>query len=265
MPAPDATAEVLGHVDVRSGTLLVFDFGLIGAFAEKGSAKAAAIAAFETGKTELPVHGYVNAVMVRNVPAGRYPVTGTRLTEGELAGGRAQVMIEFAAGTSSRVVDLGKVAVDCARIGMFDVEAIDHWNESEPTDGLADVAFWGRDGEEVARRFEAPTLESNQYGFVNLPVADAVTLAQKLDALRSEGELRFAFDFRPHTDSFAILSQIRANASEAGCIEIGGYGVTGFMTGWGDGFFPALLEVDEADRPLRLTIDLAPTDAADDD
>ncbi len=251
--------ERIGHVDVTSGTLLVFDFGLIGAFAEPGSAKAAATAALEMGKTEVPVHGYVNGVMVRGITPGRYDVSCERVEDDEFAGLRSTVVIDVSGSDrpASRRVPLGTVAVDCARIGVFDVEAIEHWNESESVDGRADIVFWGGDGEAVAARFDAPEVEDGTYGFVDLPVAEAAAIGERLHALRETRELRFAFDFRPHSDPFFLLRLIRASETESGTIEVGGHAVCGFMTTWGDGFFPATLEVDEEDRPLRVVVELA--------
>jgi hypothetical protein len=254
--------ESLGHVDVTSGVLLVFDFGLIDAFEAAGSAKAAAVAAFELGKTELPVRDYVNAIMVRGVMPGRYPVSCERLVEGELAGLRRIVTIDFSGDDrlAARTVELGDVPVDCARIGVFDVDAIDHWNHTQPGDGRADIVFWGRDEERLAERFQAPRLEDGTFGFVDCPFDEALATADELQALRASGELRFAFDFRPHTDAFFLLAQLRKNPTEAGVIEVGGHAVCGFMTTWGDGFFPATLELDSEDRPLRCIINFVTED-----
>lgn len=250
------TKESLGHVDVTSGDLFVFDFGLISAFEAAGSAKAAAIAAFEMGKTVVPVHDYVNAIMVRGITPGRYPVSCERLDEGDFPGLRRAVTIEFAGDDrlAARTVELGDIPVDRGRLGVFDVDAIDHWNHTKAVDGRADTVFWGRDEEEVAERFGAPRLEEGVFGFIDLPFDEALAIADQLHALRESGEFRFAFDFRPHTDDFFLLAQMRKNPTEAGLIEVGGHAVCGFLTTWGDGFFPATLELDADDRPLRCII-----------
>jgi hypothetical protein len=248
--------ELLGHVDVTSGTLLIFDFGVIGAFAEPGAARAATTAALEMGKTEVPIHGYVTGVMVRGVVPGRYAVSSERLLDGDFAGLRRVVTIDLAGDRSPavRTVALGNVAVDCARMGIFDVDAIEGFDCTTPVDGLADVVLWGGDGDEVAERFAAPRLEDGTFGFVDLPVEEALAIARRLDALRTERVLRFAFDLRPHTDDFFLLGQIRKSPSESGTIEVGGQAVCGFMTTWGDGFFPASLELGDGDRPLRVVV-----------
>lgn len=252
-------ATPIGHVDVTSGTLLVFDFGLIGVFEEKGSAKAQTVAAFEMGQTELAIHGYVTGVAVRGLTPGRYPISCDRLDDGDFAGLRRSITIDFASAgkKAARTIELGNVFVDCARIGVFDVSAIDAWNHVSPTDGRADIVFWGLHGAEVATRFEAPQLPDGNYGFVDRPVDEAIAVAEKLRVLRETGELRFAFDFRPHTDDFFLLREIRTSAAEAGTIAVGGQTVCGLMTTWGDGLFPATLEVDENDTPLRCMVTFA--------
>ena len=40
-------------------------------------------------------------------------------------------------------------------------------------------------------------------------------------------------------------------------VAVGGHAVCGLMTTWGDGLFPATLDVDESDKPLRCTITFA--------
>ncbi len=251
--------ETLGQVDVTSGTLLVFDFGLIEAFAASGSAKAAASAALAQGKTIVPVQGYVNAVMVRGITPGCYPVWCERLADGDFPGLRGTVTLDFASKgrRAARIVELGEIPVDCARIGFFDLDAIDHWNHAHAVDGLADTVFWGRDEKQIAERFKAPELDDGTFGFVDLPFDEALALADQMDELRKQGELRFAFDFRPHTDAYVMLAQFRKNANAAGVVEVGGHVVCGFNTTWGDGYFPATLELDAADKPLRCVIRFA--------
>jgi hypothetical protein len=254
--------ERIGHVDVKSGTLLAFDFGLITAFeGDANAAKAAVVAALEAGKSEFEHEG-VEGVYVRGVPPGRYPVFSETLDDGEFEGMRKAVTIELAEGVkAAKTVELGSVPVDMARLGVFDVDAVPHWNENEPADGKADIVFWGLHEEEVAKRFEAPKVDDDSYGFVDRPVAEAAAIGQKLDALRETGELRFAYDFRPHTHPYFLLAQIRANDNEAGVLDVGGYDCCGFMTTWGDGVFPVRLELDEAGKPLRCTILFATEDA----
>jgi hypothetical protein len=258
--------ERIGHVDVKSGALFICDFGLLGAFGDEPKRAREAVEAALAKKATEVEHEGVEAVLVDGIAPGRYDVWSEPLDDEE--GMRRAVTIDFSpAGasatsvTSARTIELGSVPVDMARLGVLDVRAIEHWNESEPADGRADVVFWGLHEEEVAKRVEAPKLDDDTYGFVDLAVRDAVVIGQRLEALREGGELRFAFDFRPHTHPFFLLAQIRESEGEAGVIEVGGHAVCGFMTTWGDGVFPVTLDVDGENKPIRVTITLATDEA----
>ena len=255
--------ERIGHIDVKSGALFVCDFGLLGAFGDEPKrARAAVEAALTKSETEVEHEG-VEAVLVSGITPGRYDVWSEPTDDDE--GLRRAVTIDFVSAgktvTTARTIELGSVPVDMARIGVMDVGAIEHWNEGEPADGRADVVFWGLHEEEVAKRVEAPKLDDDTYGFVDLVVRDAVVIGSRLEALRQTGELRFAFDFRPHTHPFFLLAQIRDSGNEAGVIDVGGHAMCGFMTTWGDGVFPVTLEVDAEDKPIRCTITLATEEA----
>jgi hypothetical protein len=255
--------EKIGHVDVKSGTLFICDFGLLGAFGDEPKGVRGAVdAAIAKSETEVE-HAGVAAVVVNGIAPGRYVVWSDPTDDDE--GLRRAVTIDFAPAeksvTTARTIELGSVPVDMARLGVMDVGAIEHWNEAEPADGRADVVFWGLHEEEVAKRVEASKLDDDTYGFIDLPVRDAVLVGQRLEGLRRSGELRFAFDFRPHTHPFFLLAQIRESDAEAGVIEVGGHAMCGFMTTWGDGVFPVTLEVDAENQPIRCTITLATEEA----
>jgi len=254
--------HLLGHVDVKSGALLLVDFGLVAAFGAPGAARAAADAAHAAGTSEIE-QGGVRGVVVRDVPPGRYPVMGELVPSGEFEGLRRVVTIEIAPKKQAkRRVALGSIPVDMARIGAFDLDAVERWNEEAPADGKADIVFWGLHEEEVARRFQAPKLAEDEiYGFVDRPIAEASAIGLELHALREAGELRFAYDFRPHTHPYFLLAQIRASEEEAGVIDVGGYDVCGFTTTWGDGVFPVTVEVDDAGKPIRVAVFFATDDA----
>jgi hypothetical protein len=255
--------EKIGHVDVKSGVLFICDFGVLGVFGEEPkAARVATDAALARNETEVDYAG-MEAVVVSGIAPGRYDVWSDPTDDDE--GLRRAVTIEFAAAEKNvgptRTIELGSVPVDMARLGLMDVAAVEHWNEAEPADGRADVVFWGLHEEEVAKRVEASKLDDDTYGFVDLPVRDAVLVGQRLDGLRREGELRFAFDFRPHTHPFFLLAQIRDSASESGVIDVGGHAMCGFMTTWGDGVFPVTVDVDAENQPIRCTITLATEEA----
>lgn len=254
--------SAIGHVDVKSGKLLLFDFGLIAGFEGPSAAKDAVIAALEAGQTQIE-HEVIVGVVVQGVAPGRYTVYSEPYVSEDFEGLRRAVTIDFSQAPSVKTIELGNIGVDCARIGVFDVDAVGPFNHEEATDGKADIVFWGLHEDEVAKRFEAPAIEGTGYGFVDLPVERAIAIGEKLQALRESGELRFAFDFRPHTDDYALLAQIRASDDESGTIDVGGLAVCGFMTSWGDGFFPVRLDVDAQGAPVRCTITFATEEALD--
>ena len=176
------TNQRLGHVDVKGGALVLVDFGLAAAFAAPGAARAAADAALAAGKSAFELGG-VSAVVVRDVPPGRYPVVCELVPSGEFEGMRRSIAIELVPKKkAARRVALGAVPVDMARIGLFDVDALERWNEEAPADGKADIVFWGLHEEEVARRFQAPKVENDVYGFVDRPIAEASAIGLELHA-----------------------------------------------------------------------------------
>ncbi len=253
--------EPLGHVTIRSGILCIVDFGMAGAFSGDPSGAAAARASIQRGAHAF-VHNGVPAIAVPNIPPGRYPVASLRFDQGDYAGLRQAVMIDLVPNpVAAKTLEVGRVVVDNARIGIFDVDALEHWNDDRPVDGLADVVFWGLHETEVAARFRAPKLGSDGSGFTNLPVAQAEAIARDLDALKQSGQFRFAWDFRPHTHPYYLLAQMRKHANEAGILQVGGYGSCGFSTSWGDGEFPVMLDLDSAGRPIRCGIAFATPEA----
>ncbi len=252
--------EQLGHVDVKSGILCVLDFGMAAAFAGPSGAQAVRGAVQKGGYAFE--HEGAPGIAVPHLPPGRYPVSSVRLDDGPFRGLRQAVMVDFVPNPRpARTIELGKVLVDHARLGFFDVDALGAWNEEQPVDGMADVVFWGLHEREVAQRFNAPKLGEDGSGFKNLPVAQAEAIGRDLEAAKSSGQLRFAWDFRPHTHPYYLLSQIRGNANEAGVLDVGGFGVCGFMTSWGDGEFPVMIDLDEQNRPIRCGIFFATNEA----
>jgi hypothetical protein len=257
------SVEALGHVTIKSGILCVVDFGMAGAFSGDKGGAAAARAALACGGNAF-VHADVPAIAVPNLPPGRYPVSAIRFDDGEFAGLRQAVTVDLVPDpVAARTIVLGRVLVDNARLGLFDIDALEHWNDDNPVDGLADIVFWGLHENEVAARFRAPKLGEDGSGFVNLPVAQAESIARDLDAAKQSGEFRFAWDFRPHTHPYYLLAQIRKHKNEAGILLVGGFGCCGFATSWGDGEFPVMLDLDASGRPIRCGISFATVEAAD--
>jgi hypothetical protein len=253
--------EQLGHVDVKSGVLCVLDFGMAGAFSGSPAGAQAARQTVQRGAYSF-THEGVPAIAVPHLPPGRYPVSSVRLDDGPFKGMRQAVMVDFVPNPqAARTIELGRVVVDNARIGLFDADALGAWNENESADGLADVVFWGLHEKEVAARFNAKSLGSDGSGFQNLPVAHAEAIARDLEAAKASGQFRFAWDFRPHTHPFYLLAQLRKNANEGGVLDVGGFAVCGFMTSWGDGEFPVLIDLDAQNRPVRCGLFFATNEA----
>jgi hypothetical protein len=250
--------ESLGYVTSRSGALLVADFGLFGAW--EGQPPGNAIrAALSQGRYDFE-HLGVPGVAIPHVPRDRQlPVSGLRIDAGPFVGLWQAIFVDFVDQPhAARTVEAGRIIVDAARAGFFDVDAVAAWQHDVPVDGRADVAFWGLHAEEVARRFNAGRLEEDAFGWMDLPIQQAQQAAQALDALRNTGELRFAYDFRPHSHHYVLMKQVRSRPTESGVIGIGGQqAVCGFMTSWGDGEFPVMLDFDEAGTLTRCGIFLA--------
>lgn len=210
---------------------------------------------------EVPFHG-VWGVAIRGVPVERrLPVYGARMPDGPDAGRWHSVWVELAPDEPTRSVEAGYVLVDEARLMFADPVALNGWKSDEAMDGLADLAFWGRDAATVANRIGAPILESASgrdiFGWADLPVAEVVELGRRLHELHNDPLLKFAFDFRPHDDHHRVLAQARANATESGTIEVAGLEVTGFFTTWGDGAFPVYRDLAPDGHACRLRVELA--------
>lgn len=253
--------ESLGHVDVKSGLLCVLDFGMAGAFSGSAAGGQSARQAAQGGAYGF-THDDVPVIVVPHLPPGRYPVSSVRIDEGPFKGMRQAVTVDFVPNPqAARTIELGKVLVDNARIGLFDADALGAWNEEHSADGLADIVFWGLHENEVAARFNAPRVGDDGFGFQNLPVAHAEAIARDLDVVKSGGQFRFAWDFRPHTHPFYLLRQIRKTEAEAGVLDVGGFAVCGFMTSWGDGEFPVLIDLDAQNRPVRCGLFFATNEA----
>jgi len=71
----------------------------------------------------------------------------------------------------------------------------------------------------------------------------------------------FAWDYRPHSHHHTVLSQARTSATESGTVDVGGGDrCSGFMTGWGDGAFPVIVERDAGGALVRVRVQLGDDD-----
>ncbi|MGC4079424.1 MAG: hypothetical protein QM702_20770 [Rubrivivax sp.] len=257
--------ERLGYVESRSGVLTVVDFGLLGAWTDApcGQAARAALAqrsyAFE--------HAGVPAVAVPVPPNRELAVMGLRFDDGELQDLWQAVYVDVVPNAQpARTIEAGRVIVDEARIGFFDLDALAAWRHDEPLDGKADVVFWGLHGREVAQRFSAPhDAEEDVYGWKDMPLPQAHAFATQLDQLRASGQFRFAFDLRPHSHHYIMMKQVRSTETESGMLGLGRppSACCGLSTTWGDGEFPVMLDFDAQGQLTRLGVFFATESAID--
>lgn len=254
--------ESLGYVTSRSGALVLADFGQFGAWAHDPPT-AVLRAALAQGRYAFE-HAGVFGVAIPGVPTNtELPVRGLRIDEGPFRGLWQAIFIDFVASPhAARTIEAGHIVVDAARAGFFDVDAVAAWKHDEPVDGRADVVFWGAQAEDVARRFQAPSLGDGNFGWEDLAVPQAHQLATQLEQLRASGSARFAYDYRPHSHHYVMMKQVRARPTESGVIGLAGQqAVCGFTTSWGDGEFPVMLDFDEGGTLTRCGLFLA-TDQA---
>ena len=241
-PSPASTGPVtLGEVTVPSGTLAVFDVGLIG---------------------YLPRPALEPALVTTAVPADRpLAVVGTRVGKGRFADCWDHVTVKIGAGEVTHSKKLGEAGVDFARLVCMDRGALDHWQHEDSLDGLADFVFWGRDAAQLAKVMRAPSIKKEGFGWSNLSVDEAEANSMEADRLKSEHHWLLATDFRPHSHHFHALAAARKSKQGAGTIEVGGARVCLFFTSWGDGVFPIFLDLDHEDQPVQLRVQLNTADA----
>jgi hypothetical protein len=211
------------------------------------------------GGGEFPFVG-VSAVGIGGVPVDRpLPVTAVRIDFGEPVGENwhsFRVAFGPAHVTGTRL--LGAVAVDNARVMFADADALSAWRHEQASDGRADVAFWGLHESEAAQAFSAPWLgragEDGVRGWIDLPVADAYAQACAIEQWRAEHNARLMVDFRPHSDHFALMAQVRADPFGAGQVRVGGAQLVGASTGFGDGHYEVHLELDDHQQPAGVQL-----------
>lgn len=252
MPAPRRS---LGHVTAPSGRLVLVDAGLLGRFDRARHASLLSPPG-STTTWELELDG-VGAVAVAGLPPGaRIEVLATPVAPGEDRWAAVDLEVQPDGSVAARR-QVGTVPVDMARLIFIDASALSAWQHETPMDGLADLALWGADGAAVAAELQIPTLPDGTFGWTDVAADQALAWATHLEALREQGERRFAFDYRPHSHHHALMEQVRRSPVQSGLVEVGGATACGFMTTWGDGVFPVVAETDAHGGLVRLRIQLA--------
>lgn len=212
---------------------------------------------YGSGMGEIQIHG-IGSIVVEGLPQSRdLPVYAVPMQEPTWADRWHCVIFEIREGNvPERTVKIGDIGVDHARLMISDVEALAEWEHDETLDGLADFVFWGRDADVVATKFQAPKLEDNSFGWVNIAENKALALGRQALDYKHEAELLFATDYRPHSHHYQILKQIWSSELEAGQIGLGDCRSVGFTTSWGDGIFPVYAELGKEGCIQRIRIEL---------
>jgi hypothetical protein len=209
------------------------------------------------GAGEVFLHG-MHTIVVGGIPPDKIlQVEGRHMEDGPFASHWRDISLVLNPGAeiaASRKV--GHVAVEMARLMFCDLQAAGKWQHLDSTDGLADYIFWGKDAFRLARRFGAPLIKDNIYGFADKPMTEMLTLAIQVEKHLEHHRLVAATDFRPHSDHWRMLNTISDNDTESGEIELDGSLCCGFMTSWGDGFFPVYLDYNSLEELSRIRIDL---------
>lgn len=208
------------------------------------------------GAGEIQLQGVWTAVC-GGIPTDReLPVFGEPMPPGPDQERWRRIYVELVPeGQIATSHKIGQSGVDWGRLMFADADALDEWRHNDAIDGKADCVFWGRDAEALAQTVGASPLDAAQFGWHDLPVAEAEDRVRLLERIRTERAWKLAIDFRPHSHHWQLMQQVRASPSESGTVEIGAARLCGFMTSWGDGIFDVLAERDASGRLVRLTID----------
>jgi hypothetical protein len=208
---------------------------------------------------EVQFHGPWG-VATRGLPSEReLRVLGTRMDPaGPDAGKWQSVWVEVTPSPPARSSEIGYVLVDEARLMFADPVALTDWQHDESRDGLADVAFWGRDAQLVAHELGAGTVTGvgEPFGWADLSIAAAQLRCKELVQRKAEPGTAFALDYRPHDDAYRLLVQAWTSPTESGTVDVGGIRTTGFFTSWGDGAFPVFRDLDSSDKVCRIRVEL---------
>lgn len=229
---PVMAGVALGEIVIPSGQLAIFDIGLVG---------------------YLPRPTLAPMIVQAHVPTSPLPVVGTRVGRGRFAECWDHVAVRLGDGEAVASKKLGEAAIDFGRVMLMDLAAFDHWQHEDSLDGLADVALSGRDAAKLASVVGAP-----RTGWRNLPLAEAEAKADLAAKYKSENRWLVQIEVRPHSHDFQLRAAMERGVAT---MELAGTRLLLFATSWGDGVFPVYLDLDEAERPVQVRVQLAPPTA----
>jgi hypothetical protein len=201
------------------------------------------------------------------------PTNTTMQVTGEMMGGHDSVVkdrwrwvnLEVRPGRKvASSAQAGRVIVDRSRLMFADIDALGAWKHDEPIDGKADLLFWGRDAKAAAKVAKAPQVPSPDpgvmYGWEDLPDEEARRKGGLVWQAKEKHKWVFALDYRPHSHHWEVMRQVRASQTESGTLDVGGATICGFMTSWGDGVYPVVVERDAAGELVRVRLQLGDDD-----
>jgi hypothetical protein len=198
------------------------------------------------------------AAAAGGLPARDVELVAEPMDDGPDGGRWKRVVLDFAPGIPGAHSDeVARVTCDSGRLLVADPAAIRRWQHVESLDGRGDCVFWGRDARVAADELNAVGLESRAWGWVNLPVDEALRLAQRVEGERRERGLALSVDFRPHSHHLRMMERIRESPCGAGELELDGAAVLAFDVTWGEGTYAVVRDLDADGRTLRLAIELA--------
>jgi hypothetical protein len=190
-------------------------------------------------------------------PVRPLPVVGVKVDFGGRVGEQWSVLAVTSDGEAvSSTRELGDVGVDYARILIVDGDALSSWQHDLPLDGKADVVFWGADVDRAREAVNADAVEGEPsiYGWTDVDIRDAIDRAQALEEWVATSQARLATDFRPHSHHWVGLQAAKASEHDVGFFDVDGARAALAFTGWGDGIFPVLGDVNTRDELVRVRI-----------
>jgi hypothetical protein len=158
--------------------------------------------------------------------------------------------------TAVREMVIGSVMVDEARLMFVDVDALKSWQHEEPLDGMADFVFWGKDAAHAAQTFQAPCIDGDSFGWMDLEIVECAKRGTAIEKLRDSKKLKLATDFRPHSHHYFVMKEIRASETQSATFHLSDTELCAFMTTWGDGLFDVSCQFDRDDRMSSIRIQL---------
>lgn len=230
------TEEHLGSVGCPSGSLVVVDFGLMGGWSRKVATSVTKLLARGGGASSALDDG--NLIALPGLPREPLEVVGVRIGSGRWANLWRHVELKLGSTPVAKVEELGEVYVERARLMFADPSVLDAWQHEDTLDGLADIAFWGRDKELVAKASGATRLDDGEWGFADLPLDAAKAKYAELGELVARNDWFVRAEPREHDHHYLLLKAAKASPLAVGELELRGARLLGLLLPHGDGASP---------------------------